>query len=125
MLIRAAGFLAISFNVVAIPASAQQRLDFSLAPTQWATSNSRPPQRSNDRYYTSGAAQNQHAPPDARDLSIDVQTESGAPGKISMGSVGSDSTVGGSYQVPTGDSRYSSSGAGFRLKIPIENDKSP
>lgn len=125
MLIRAAGFLAMSLNVVAIPAGAQQRLDFSLAPPHWATSNSQPPQRSNDSYYNSSAAQNQHASANGRDLSMDVQTESGAPGKISMGSVGSESTVGGSYQVPTGDNRYSSSGAGFRLKIPIENDKSP
>jgi len=123
MLIRAAGFLAISFNVMAASAGAQQRLDLSLAPSQWATSDSHPPQRGNDRYDRSGAAQNQAAPVEGRDLSIDVQTQNGAPGTISMGSVGLDSRVGGSSQATTGDYRYSSSGAGLRLKVPLENDK--
>jgi len=125
MLIRAAGFLAISLNVMAASASAQQTLDLSLAPSQWATGAPHPPQRGNDRYYRSSAAQNQPAPADARDLSIDVRTQNGAPGTISMGSVGLDSKVGGSSQATTGDYRYSSSGAGFRLKVPLENDKYP
>jgi len=125
MLIRAAGFLAISFNVMAAPAWAQQRLDLSLAPSQWTISDPHAPQRSNDRYYRSSAAQNQPAPEDGRDLSIDVRTQNGAPGTISMGSVGLDSKVGDASQATTGDYRYSSSGAGFRLKVPLGNDKYP
>ena len=124
MRIRAASYLAISFNVMAASAGAQQRLDLSFAPSQWATSNPHPAQHG-DRYYTSGAAQNQPAPADGRDLSIDVRTQNGAPGTISMGSVGLDSKVGASSQAATGDYRYSSSGAGLRLKVPLENDKYP
>jgi len=126
VLIRAAGFLAFCFNVMATPAGAQQRLDLSLAPPWGAISDSHPPpQRSNDRYYRSSADRNQPAPADGRDLSMDVRTQNGAPGTISMGAVGLDSKVGDSYQATTGDYRYSASGAGLRLKIPIENDKSP
>jgi len=124
VLIRVAGFLAISFSVTASSAGAQQRLDLSLAPQWGAISDSHPtPKRSNDRYYRGSAAQNQPAPADGRDLSMDVRTQNGAPGTMSMGSVGLDS--GDSYQAATGDYRYSASGAGLRLKIPIENDKSP
>jgi len=125
MLIRAAGFLAISFSVLATPAGAQQKLDLSLARPQWAGSDSHPPQHSNDRYYRGNAAQNQSAPADGRDLSMDVRTQNGAPGTMSMGSVGLDSKFGDSYQATTGDDRYSSSGAGLRLKIPLENDRFP
>jgi len=122
MLSRAAVVMAISFNVMAASAGAQQRLDLSLAPSQWT--NPHPPQRSNDRYYRSSTAQeDQPAPADGRDLSIDVQTQNGAPGKISMGSVGADSRGGDASQTSTGDYRYSSSGAGFRLKVPLGNDK--
>ena len=126
MLIRAVGFLVISFNVMVTPAGAQQRLDLSLAPQWGAISDSHPPpKRSNDRYYRGSAAQNQPAPADGRDLSMDVRTQNGAPGTMSMGSVGLDSKFGDSYQATTGDDRYSASGAGLRLRIPIENDKSP
>jgi len=121
MLSRAAVVMAISFNVMAASADAQQRLDLSLAPSQWT--NPHPPQRSNDRYYRSSTAQDQPAPADGRDLSIDVQTQDGAPGKISMGSVGADSRGGDASQTSTGDYRYSASGAGFRLKVPLGNDK--
>ena len=126
MLIRVAGFLAISFNVMVTPADAKQRLDLSLAPQWGAISDFHPsPKRSNDRYYNSSATQNQPPPVDGRDLSMDVRTQNGTPGTMSMGSVGLDYEVGDSYQAATGDYRYSASGAGLRLKIPIENDKSP
>lgn len=125
MLIRAAGFLAISFNVMAASAGAQQRLDLSLAPSNWATTDPHAPQRGNDAYYRSSTGQNQPAPVDGRDLSVDVQTQDGAPGTISMGSVGLDSKVGDPSQATTGDYRYSSSGAGFRLRVPLDNDKYP
>jgi len=123
MLSRAAVVMAISFNVVAASAGAQQRLDLSLAPSQWTVANPHPPQRSDDRYYRSSTAQDQPAPADGRDLSIDVQTQNGAPGKISMGSVGADSRGGDASETSTGDYRYSSSGAGFRFKVPLGNDK--
>jgi len=125
MLSRAAGLLAISFTVVATPAGAQQRLDLSLSPQWGGISNAHPPERSNDRYYRSSTAQNQPALAGGRDLSMDVRTQNGAPGTMSMGSVGPNSAVGDSYQAATGDYRYSASGAGLRLKIPLENDKSP
>jgi hypothetical protein len=131
MLVYAIGSLTVALCVVATaPAIAQHTLDLSLGP-QWAVNASPPPpQRSNTPYYSSTAAQNQPAPANKLDLSMDVQTEDGAPGKVSLGSVGPESQTGGSgeddhsyFDIPS--QRPLSSASGLLVKIPLENDQSP
>lgn len=134
MFMHSVGFVTVSLCVVATtPAIAQHGLDLSLGP-QWGVNVSLPSQRSNTPYYSSTATQNQPAPSDKLDLSLDVQTEDGAPGKVTVGSVGPDSQTGNSGRATVGDDsnyfdipsqRPLSSATGLLVKIPLENDQSP